>query len=102
MLPDDNSSIYNLYEAILLGVTFFYILNISWKVFIQTRVQIYLIDNEKNNTNLTKETMYKMFDNDESQPSCWRRLFIANELTKLFTQRYVNIELTYFIALLIL
>jgi len=43
-----------------------------------------LLDYEQNKP--IKDTK-SLSDNDETQPSCWRRIFIANELCKLFTTR---------------
>jgi len=39
--------------------------------------------------------------NMEDKTPCWRRLFIANELCKLFTTRYTTIEITLFLYIIL-
>jgi len=61
-----------------------FLCSILFRLYKQITTEFYLLDYEQNKP---IKDLKNVSDNDESQPSCWRRIFIANELTKLFTIR---------------
>lgn len=65
------------------------------RLYKQCACEYYFLDFEQTDT---VKSINKWTDD---KTSCWRRLFVANELCKLFTTRQIVIELTLFIYLIL-